>query len=205
MNMNKQAAAQALVDAGQRFDARGWVPASSGNFSVRLSADRFAITASGRHKGELTAADILTIDMQGQVLEGAGKPSYETGLHTQLYARQANVGAVLHTHSACATVLSRLVTQDIELQGYELLKIFDGIDTHDICMRIPIYDNDQNIAALAARIDADMERDGMGHAYLIRGHGIYTWAPDITTARYRVEALEFMLECEALERLGARK
>ena len=203
--MNKQTAAQALVDIGRRFDASGWVPASSGNFSIRLSDDRFAITASGRHKGDLSQADILTIDSQGQVLESNLKASYETGLHTQLYARDAGLGSVLHTHSVASTVISRMSGSSVELSGYELLKIFDGIETHDTSMQIPIYENDQNIEALAGRIDADMQRNGIGHAYLIRGHGIYTWGPDVKTTQYRVEALEFMLECEMLESRGAGK
>jgi len=190
------AAAEALVETGRRFDARGWVPASSGNFSIRLSDERLAITASGRHKGELTAADILTVDMHGKVQEGDLRPSYETGLHTRLYRRIPQLGAVLHTHSVACTVISRQAGHNIELRDYELSKIFEGIDSHEVTLRIPVYENDQDIEALAAMIDARMERDGPGQAYLIRGHGLYTWAGDIRTARYRVEALEFMLECE---------
>lgn len=197
---NLRVAAQALKEAGEAFHARGWVPASSGNFSIRLSDDRVAITASGRHKGMLAIEDIICINLQGQVVEGAGKPSYETGLHTQLYRHAQAPGAVLHTHSVAATVLSRQVGNALMLQDYELLKIFDGIDSHEARVRIPVYDNDQDIAALAQHIEDDMQQNGMGHAYMIRGHGIYTWGPDIRTTRYRVEALEFMLECEILSR-----
>ena len=197
--MDFRAAAQALVEAGEAFHARGWVPASSGNFSIRLSDDEAAITASGRHKGDLNVEDILLINMRGEPQGHGGlKPSYETGLHTQLYRFSKDVGSVLHTHSVAATVLSRRGGDALKLEGYELLKIFGGIDSHDTCIHIPVYENDQDIAALAARIDADMQRDGMGHAYLIRGHGVYTWGPDIQTTRYRIEALEFMLECEVI-------
>lgn len=193
---NLTTAAQALIEAGEAFHARGWVPASSGNFSLKLPGDRLAITASGRHKGMLEMDDVICIDLNGQVVEGTGKPSYETGLHTQLYRHDASIGAVLHTHSVASTVLSMQSGSEILLENYELLKIFDGIDSHEIRVSLPVYDNDQDIAALAERVEQDMQENGMGHAYVIRGHGIYTWGPDLKTARHRVEALEFMLECE---------
>ncbi len=205
MEIKRESAAASLVEVGRAFDVRGWVPASSGNFSVRLSTDRLAITASGKHKGALSVDDILTVDLQGQVIDGECAPSYETGLHTQLYRRDASLGSVLHTHSVHSTVLSRGAGQSVDLNGYELLKIFDGIETHDATVSIPVYDNDQNIAALANRIDDDMERDGMGHAYLIRGHGLYVWGSDVNITRHRVEALEFMLECENLSQGRDRK
>src|SRR4051812_36515079 len=64
--------------------ARGWVPATSGNFSVRWG-DRVSITASGLDKGRLRPEDLLEIDMDGAVLGGRGNPSAETGLHLVIY------------------------------------------------------------------------------------------------------------------------
>src|SRR3954452_20295946 len=68
-----------LVKAGRRFDARGWVLGTSGNFSAVMSRDplRLAITRSGTHKGELTAGDILEFG-DGRVLSGHGAASAET-------------------------------------------------------------------------------------------------------------------------------
>ena len=56
--------ARRLAEAGRRFDARGWVPCTSGNFSAAIMRDplRLAITASGAWKGDLTAAEILEMD-----------------------------------------------------------------------------------------------------------------------------------------------
>src|SRR5882757_9207365 len=88
--------AQALIDAGALFHRRGWVPATGGNFSARLSSERMLITASGVHKGELKRADFLVADMDGRPLETGRKSSYETGLHTQLYRHDPSIGAVLH-------------------------------------------------------------------------------------------------------------
>ena len=44
---------------------RGWSEATSGNYSLRLGDDRFAISASGFFKGELRPQDILLVDRDG--------------------------------------------------------------------------------------------------------------------------------------------
>ena len=43
--------ANQLIEAGRFIDSKGWVPATSGNFSAKLSDGSIAITVSGRHKG----------------------------------------------------------------------------------------------------------------------------------------------------------
>ena len=47
-------AAQALCDTGRILYQRGWSPATSSNYSVRLNDQCCALTSSGKHKGELT-------------------------------------------------------------------------------------------------------------------------------------------------------
>lgn len=188
---------QALVDAGRFLHGRGWVPATAGNFSYRLNAGTLAVTTSGRHKGELGAQDFMRVDVSGKSLDRGKKSSAETLLHCQLYRRFPAVGAVLHTHSPASTVLSRGCA-NVGLEGYELLKIFEGIDTHEASVNIPVFENDQDIARLAAVVDAQMATGKALHGYLIRGHGLYAWGSDIAQARHRVEALEFLFECEVL-------
>ncbi|MGB1580750.1 MAG: methylthioribulose 1-phosphate dehydratase [Nevskiales bacterium] len=190
--------AAALVAVGRRFDAQGWVPASSGNFSARLGSDEIAITASGCHKGEISPQDILRINLQGELLDAAAdaRSSYETGLHLQLYRRDPGIGSVLHSHSVAATVLSRSCGNALHLQGYELQKLFSGFEDPQQVLKLPVFGNEQNISALAAEIDAHMDKTQTGQAYLIAGHGLYAWGETIKQARYRIEALEFMLACE---------
>jgi len=190
----KQAAA--LVHAGRFLHDQGWVPATSGNFSARLDAQTMAITVSGRHKGELTTDDIMTADMQGRSLEAGKRPSAETLLHTQLYRRFPEVGSVLHTHSMNATLISRLHDGEVVLEDYELLKAFEGIDTHESTLVVPVFANDQDIPRLAQRVDAYMDSHPRVHGYLIQGHGLYTWAKDVKSALYYLEAFEYLFACE---------
>jgi len=186
-------AARVLAATGRRLYANGWSPATSSNYSLRLNADHAAITRSGRDKGLLEETDIMVVDMTGAAV-GDGKPSAETLLHTQLYRRRPETGAVLHTHSHASTVLTMHWPADhITLEGYELLKALDGVQTHDTRLTIPVFENSQDIAALAARVDQTMDA---GHAYLIRGHGLYTWAADMSACYRQLEALETLLAVE---------
>lgn len=186
-------AAQTMMQAGRLFHQRGWVPATGGNFSARLTSNRMLITASGGHKGELSATDFLVADLDGRPLDHVRKASYETGLHVQLYRMDERIGCVLHTHSIANTILSRQLDV-VRLAGFELLKLLPGISTHDAQVDIPVFENDQDIARLAATVDVRLKRTP-APAYLIAGHGLYAWGDNVAQARHRVEALEFMFEC----------
>jgi methylthioribulose-1-phosphate dehydratase len=189
------AAAASLAEAGQRMDARNWVPGSAGNLSARLDADTIAITRSGVHKGRLKEADIIEVGLDGHALEQGVKPSAETLLHCQLYRLFPPVGAVLHGHSVAATVLS--MAGEITFTGYEIIKAF-GFATHEVDVSLPVFENDQDIARLAAAIEPELvENPPIG--YVIRGHGVYAWGTSVEHAFWRLEALEFLLTCE-LER-----
>lgn len=196
-------AARALAATGQRIYQHGWSPATSSNYSVRLNADYAAVTRSGKDKGLLKETDIMAVDMDGQAVSD-GKPSAETLLHTQLYRRFPDTGAVLHTHSHASTVLTmHWPGNSLTLEGYELLKALEGYSTHESRLVIPVFDNTQDIAALAHDVDAAMDAHPITHAYLIRGHGLYTWASDLPSCYRQLEALEALLAVE-LERRKLR-
>lgn len=196
-----EAAIAAIVAAGRRLDAAGWVPATAGNISVRLSGNRIAITRSGRHKGALAAGDVMAVDGDGRPEVPGDRPSYETPLHCGIYRRFPEAGAVVHGHSIANTVLSRAAGDSLVLTGYELLKAFPGGPTHDVSVAVPVFDNDQDIPRLQRALDAGWAgADTVPPGYLIRGHGAYLWGPDMDAALARMEALEFMLACELEER-----
>jgi methylthioribulose-1-phosphate dehydratase len=193
-------AVAAIIAAGRRMDARGWVPATAGNISVRLDAGRIAITRSGGHKGFLDPDHVMQVDLHGAPLTPDRRPSAETLLHCQIYALFPDAGAVLHGHSVPGTVLSMADPQasEIRFAGYELLKAFAGQTTHATALDLPVVDNDQDMARLS-EVLAPRLRAGTPPGYLIRGHGVYVWGPEMETALARLEGLEFLLACE-LER-----
>jgi methylthioribulose-1-phosphate dehydratase len=194
------AALYSLIEVGADFHRRGWSLATSSNYSVVLGRDplRLLLTASGKHKGQLTPTDFVIVDETGRpAVASDERPSAETMLHVTL-ARQPGVGAVLHTHSVWGTLVSdwRHEAGFVRLAGYEMLKGLEGIPTHETTLDVPIFDNTQDISGLAAQVGrrlADPDRP-LKYGFLIHRHGLYTWGRDLAEARRHVEVFEFLFE-----------
>jgi methylthioribulose-1-phosphate dehydratase len=202
--------ASRLAEIGRRFDARGWVLGTSGNFSAVVSRQplRLAITASSVHKGQLRAVDILQCDEHGALVgpdsarrasSGKGRharrASAETLLHVEI-ARRRGAGAVLHTHSVWTTVLSDLHAHEggVSINGYEMLKGLAGVSSHEHREWVPIVENDQEMPRLAQRVGALLDEQAGAHAFLLRRHGLYTWGDTLADAERHIEILEFLFE-----------
>jgi methylthioribulose-1-phosphate dehydratase len=189
--------AEALVEAGRRFDARGWVLGTSGNLSAVVERDplTLAITPSGAFKGDLTPDRILQIDAKGAVVGDDARPSAEALLHVEIVkAHQA--AAVFHTHSVWGTVLSDLHASEggLLIEGYEMLKGLAGVTTHAHGEWLPIIENDQDMPRLASVVAGTLARHPAAHGFLLVRHGLYTWGATIEEARRHVEILEFLLQ-----------
>jgi methylthioribulose-1-phosphate dehydratase len=192
------AAVADIIAVGRRLDSRSLALATTGNYSVRLEDGRIAVTVSGRHKGRLTAEDVTQIDLQGRALD-ARRPSAEAILHASVYRLYPTIHAVLHVHSVASITLTRVLPPDADvvLEGYETLKIFPGIHTHESRVVIPVLNNSQDMPKLALELESRLARvQPAPSAFLLRGHGIYAWGPTVDEAEHVVEALEQLLSCE---------
>jgi methylthioribulose-1-phosphate dehydratase len=194
-----------VIAAGRTAAERHWVPATSGNFSVRIDADTIAITRSGVDKGNLVPSDILIQPLDQPLLPGS---SAEAELHTALYRLRPELGAIFHAHSPAATVLSRLALADgtLTLTGWELQKALAGVRTHEAIVEVPVFANDQDIPALSKRVEARLAQpttvQGAVSApgYLLAGHGVYAWGVTETDAARHLEALEALFGFELSHR-----
>jgi len=194
-----------LAKIGREFHAKGWALGTSGNYSAVLQREplRLLITSSGLDKSALTGGDFLEIDGDGKVFAGNGKPSAESFLHLTV-AGLKNAGCVLHTHSVWSTLLSqRFAEKDgLAITGYEMLKGLEGVKTHTHREWIPIFDNTQDIRALAEKVNSRLQRESAAHGFLLSGHGLYTWGEDVAQARRHVEIFEFLLEVVGRREFG---
>jgi methylthioribulose-1-phosphate dehydratase len=188
--------AQQLVDVCHFLGARNLAPATGGNFSVRVDEEHFLITQSGRDKSQLSRDDLMLCELSGKALEPGLRPSAETGLHSCLYQLESNIGAVLHTHSVTSTVLSRATIGDLQLHGFEMQKALAGNLTHEGEFSVAIFDNDQDISALAEKLKLRWLLGTMTQpGFLVRGHGLYAWGKDLAEARRHIEGFEFLFAC----------
>ena len=185
---------------------RGWCDGTGGNFSCVLNQEplELLMAPSGVDKGLVAPDDLITVDGDGQLLGGNGKPSAETLLHLAIVKSQG-AGAVLHTHSQAATLLSKLACPSgksagwIKVTGLEMLKGLQGIKSHEEEVKIPVLANDQDLKRLSAAaqpflLDAH-------HGLLIAGHGLYAWGANLEVAKRHLEILEFLLENQWREQL----
>lgn len=183
-----------LATLARRFYERGWMPGTAGNISVR-GEDGALITASGFAKGEITAADVVSVRVaDSRPLDGHGaRPSAETAIHTALY-RATGCAAIVHVHSPHATAASvrfgrfeRLTT--VPFRHYELLKGLALVDPANA--NVPVFPNWDDVT----RIGSDIERYittqiSTPPVLLIGGHGATAWGDSLGQARDRLECLE---------------
>jgi methylthioribulose-1-phosphate dehydratase len=187
------------IAAFGRFAAsRGWVPATSGNFSRRIDAGHAAVTRSGIDKGAIGPADVAVVALGEPAPAGM---SAETPLHLARYRTDPAIGAIFHVHTVASTVLSRLDERAgaVRTEGYEMHKAI-GLRTHAGAVEIPVFANDQDTVRLAAAIEARLGRDAAVPGFLLAGHGLYAWGATAADARRHVEGLEFLLACHLEER-----
>jgi methylthioribulose-1-phosphate dehydratase len=198
-----ESAAESLCATARWCYSRGWVPATSGNFSVRASG-RVLVTASGRDKGTLTPSDLIKVDLDGRLLAGTGKPSAETELHLVLYRYRPTAGAILHVHTIWNTLLSSHYEARgcVPIEGYELLKGLAGVTTHAYLEEVPILENSQDYADLSDRLTDALGKYPRAHGVLLSRHGLYTWGESVAEARRHLEALEFLFEVEGRRLFG---
>lgn len=192
--------AEDLTGRVRRAAARGWCPATGGNFSARVDNDSCLISASGADKHELSLDDLIHMQLDGEPFS-PGKPSAETELHLALYRLNPDIGAVYHGHSVANTVLSRLGDTALIVEGYEMQKATRDVQSHETRLAVPMFDNNQDMKALAAEVERRADELEGVYAFLVRGHGIYVWGGDPAEAWRHLEGWEFLLECELNRRI----
>jgi L-ribulose-5-phosphate 4-epimerase len=154
------------------------------------------IKPSGVPYGELTAADLAVVDLDGVVVDGSGRPSSDAPTHLALYRAFDEIGAVVHTHSTWATVWAQ-AQREIPVLG----TTHADLSPHPI----PI-----TRALTAAEVDADYEgatgtvlieavrQHGPAETpcALVRGHAPFCWGASA------VAAVEHAVELEEVARMA---
>ena len=83
-----------------------------GNVSaIDRQSGLIVIKPSGVEYDEMTAADMVVVDLNGKVVEGRLRPSSDTPTHIELYKAFPDIGGVVHTHSRWATSFAQAGSQ----------------------------------------------------------------------------------------------
>ena len=97
-----------ICEIGRRLWKRGFCAGNEGNLSVRLGADRVLCTPTGVSKGFMRPEMMVVVNMAVKQVGGGGpyRPTSEIGLHLAIYEKRADVKAVIHSHTPCATAFA---------------------------------------------------------------------------------------------------
>ncbi|MBI3078091.1 MAG: class II aldolase/adducin family protein [Deltaproteobacteria bacterium] len=155
-----------------------------GHISARVPGEDRALILGhahmeGHHLEQVTADDIITIDMHGKWVEGRWEPPGERYIHTEIYARRPDVQAVVHVHPPTVVALS-IADQPI-LPCWMLATPF--------APRVPIFqqtvqiDNPEVGRAMAECL-------GTARAIMFRSHGAATVGRSVEEASVLAVCLE---------------
>ena len=93
-----------VVEANLLLPKYGLVTFTWGNVSaVDRESGLVVIKPSGVPYETLTIDDLVTVSLDGKIVEGNKRPSSDTPTHLELYRRFKDIKAVVHTHSRWAT------------------------------------------------------------------------------------------------------
>jgi L-fuculose-phosphate aldolase len=150
----------------------------NGHASIRLDGGRMLINMGSCQRSRLTAADVCTIDMDGNVLEGNGKPPLEFHLHAGIYRARPDVEAVVHAHPKWSTYLTMVGEsyKPVYAQG-------------SLVWPMPVLDspNSINNRRMADRLAYTL---GDRPAAMMKSHGAVTVGKDIVEAFVLANYLE---------------
>jgi ribulose-5-phosphate 4-epimerase/fuculose-1-phosphate aldolase len=172
-------AREAVIRCCRRLQAERLVHATAGNVSVRIEGEPgvVAMTPTSLAYDALEPGDICIVTTAGERLDGRREPTSELPLHTLVYARRPEVGAIVHTHSPAATTLAVL--------GWRLPPILTGlVEAAGGDVRVAPYAPPGTGAVADVTADALADRG----ACFMRHHGVLAIGADLARA-YRAASV----------------
>lgn len=137
---------------------------TGGNVSARdAETGLVAIKASGIRYEEMRPEHMVVVDLNGKIIEGDFKPSSDTASHLYIYKHRADVGGVVHTHSAYATAFAA-VNKPIPVV---LTAIADEFGGPIPCGGFAMI-GDESMGKVV------IENIGNSPAMLLKNHGVFT-------------------------------
>ena len=150
----------------------------NGHASTRIGDNRMLINIGSCQRSWLTSDDICTIDFDGNVIDGNGKPPLEFHLHAGIYKARNDVDAIIHCHPKWSTTLSTA--------GVEYLPVYAQ---GSLVYPLPVLDSPDsinNVKMATALTDCLGDRP----AALMKAHGAVTLGETIIDAFVLMNYLE---------------
>jgi L-fuculose-phosphate aldolase len=164
---------QQIITTCRELERRGLNQGTSGNVSVRLSADPadgFLLTPTALSYDVMEPADIVHLSLDGKPT-GRRAPSSEWRFHLDIMRRRPDATAIIHTHSRHATTLACL-RKEIPAFHY-LIALFGGNNIR--CSGYALYGT-QDLSELVLKALEGRQ------AALMGSHGLIVLGPSLEKA-----------------------
>ncbi|WP_368651209.1 L-ribulose-5-phosphate 4-epimerase [Bacillus inaquosorum] len=166
-----------------------------GNVSgIDREKERIVIKPSGVEYSDLTADDLVVLNLEGEVVEGSLKPSSDTPTHVYLYKAFPNIGGIVHTHSQWATSWAQS-GRDIPPLGTTHADYFDSAIpcTREMYDEEIIHDYELNTGKVIAETFQQHNYEQVP-GVLVNNHGPFCWGTDALNAIHNAVVLETVAE-----------
>jgi len=172
---------QNVVEYCRKLDAGGLTTGTGGNISIFNAKDGLAaISPSSMEYKEMTAEDVVVMDLDAKVIDGDLRPSSEFGMHLICYRKRRDIKAVVHTHSPKATTLA-VMGWDLPAVHY-MIALSGGATIRCTPYRL--------FGTMELAEEAIKALEG-SFACLLGNHGTLATGPDISYAYSLAEHMEF--------------
>ena len=176
--------AEKLVIASKRAYNRGIQTGSGGNVSARIpGTETMLVKASGGSLGDCTPEGFLITDFDGNVVEGAGKPTREALLHGYIYKLRPDVQSVVHVHSPYAIGWSSSKKDLPLVTWHSKLKNPEGYPTLDVHAAMVRPED-------VPMVEAMFKKTPNINAFLLADHGVVAMGKDPLAAEHTGELVE---------------
>lgn len=123
--MNIKDIKQNIIGVCRYLEEKEFVVGTWGNVSVRLG-ERIILTPSRIGYDVMTADDLVTVDLEGNIIEGKHTPTSEKEVHRLIYRSREDVGAIIHCHSLYATAAACSGSERIPPLMEEMSQLLGG-------------------------------------------------------------------------------
>jgi L-ribulose-5-phosphate 4-epimerase len=186
---------EAVLAANLELPRLGLVDFTWGNVSGRdAKTGSIVIKPSGVPYETMSADDMVVVDAEGQVIEGALRPSSDLPTHVELYRHFPSIGGIVHTHSSWATAWAQ-ACRGIPALGTTHADYFYGeipctalLSEAQTAER---YEAQTGLAIVARFREADLDPVQMP-AVLVANHGPFAWGADAHAAVHNAAVLELV-------------
>ena len=171
-----------LLACARRAYAIGLQTGNGGNLSARpAGSDQVVIKGSGTSFGECTMDNLVTVNLDGEMIDGPGRPSREIKTHLAIYRLRPDVNGIFHSHSPWAIAYAEDADQIQPLALHAQSKL--GV--------IPILKVDGHADETVEKAVENLLQAHAGlKAFVQARHGIFGLASTITLAEHHAELVE---------------